>query len=135
MPNKESMWVAVLYESLSILYSLQFPAEQICFDLRRVKTLNGLYFKMAIRNTLASIYLLLLLHESLYQYAKADVYLHTPRGSNNRLNGNGANRRNANRVFDSQVRSCLLARTEAARRLFDREVALYTTVEGLNFYN
>ncbi|CAH1783890.1 unnamed protein product [Owenia fusiformis] len=32
----------------------------------------------------------------------ADVYLHVPRGSNNRLNENSANRQNANRLFDSQ---------------------------------
>lgn len=32
----------------------------------------------------------------------ADIYLHFPHGSNNRLNGNGANVRNANRLFDSQ---------------------------------
>ena len=32
-----------------------------------------------------------------------DVYLHNPRGSNNRLNENTATRANANRVFDSQV--------------------------------
>ncbi|CAB3999956.1 Hypothetical predicted protein, partial [Paramuricea clavata] len=57
---------------------------------------------MAIRNILVSICLFLLLHESLYQYAKADVYFHNPRGSNNRLNGDKANRKNANRVFDSQ---------------------------------
>lgn len=31
-----------------------------------------------------------------------DIYLHIPRGSNNRLNENTANRNNANRVFDSQ---------------------------------
>ena len=35
--------------------------------------------------------------------ARADVYLHNPRGSNNRLNERSAERRNANRVFDSQV--------------------------------
>lgn len=33
----------------------------------------------------------------------ADVYLHNLRGSNNRLNERSANRRNANRMFDSQV--------------------------------
>lgn len=33
----------------------------------------------------------------------ADVYLHFPPGSNNRLNGNRPNVRNANRLFDSQV--------------------------------
>ena len=31
-----------------------------------------------------------------------DIYLHSPRGSNNRLNEANANRRNANRLFDSQ---------------------------------
>lgn len=34
--------------------------------------------------------------------ALADVYLHHPRGSNNRLNEQSANRNNANRLFDSQ---------------------------------
>ena len=33
-----------------------------------------------------------------------DVYMHNPRGSNNRLNERSANRNNANRLFDSQVR-------------------------------
>ena len=33
-----------------------------------------------------------------------DIYMHNPRGSNNRLNENTANRRTNNRVFDSQVR-------------------------------
>jgi len=32
----------------------------------------------------------------------ADVYMQNPRGSNNRLNGQGRNRGNANRLFDSQ---------------------------------
>jgi len=32
-----------------------------------------------------------------------DVYMHNPRGSNNRLNERSANRNNANRLFDSQV--------------------------------
>lgn len=32
----------------------------------------------------------------------ADVYMQNPRGSNNRLNGRGRNRGNANRLFDSQ---------------------------------
>jgi len=34
--------------------------------------------------------------------AFADVYLHNPRGNNNRLNERGQNRDNANRLFDSQ---------------------------------
>ena len=33
---------------------------------------------------------------------QADVYLHNPRGSNNRLNGQGRARSNNNRLFDSQ---------------------------------
>ena len=32
-----------------------------------------------------------------------DLYLHSPRGSNNRLNEKSANRNNGNRLFDSQV--------------------------------
>ena len=41
-----------------------------------------------------------------------DLYLHSPRGSNNRLNERSANRNNANRLFDSQV--CLdIARSVA----------------------
>ena len=37
------------------------------------------------------------------QYTYQDVYLHNPRGSNNRLNENTSERKNANRAFDSQV--------------------------------
>ena len=40
--------------------------------------------------------------------ALADIYMHYPRGSNNRLNENSANRRNANRAFDSQVSFLLI---------------------------
>lgn len=36
-------------------------------------------------------------------FVSADVYLHIPRGSNNRANEQSANRQNANRMFDSQV--------------------------------
>lgn len=39
----------------------------------------------------------------------ADVYMHYPRGSNNRLNENSANRKNANRLFDSQVSFLLMS--------------------------
>lgn len=35
--------------------------------------------------------------------ALCDTYMHNPRGSNNRLNEKSANRRNANRLFNSQV--------------------------------
>ena len=39
----------------------------------------------------------------LVHLADCDIYLHSLRGSNNRLNENSANRKHANRVFDSQV--------------------------------
>ena len=39
----------------------------------------------------------------LVSLSDADVYLHNPRGSNNRLNGAGTARANNNRLFDSQV--------------------------------
>jgi len=35
-------------------------------------------------------------------FAAADMYMHCPRGSNNRLNGNGTNRDNNNRMCDTQ---------------------------------
>ena len=44
---------------------------------------------------------------ALVALANADVYFHSPRGSNNRLNEHSANRDNANRLFDSQVRMIL----------------------------
>ena len=49
------------------------------------------------------LYLLSLILAIFHQYTNADVYLHVPRGSNNRLSGDKANRRNNDRVFDSQV--------------------------------
>lgn len=39
----------------------------------------------------------------LIEPCKSDMYMHAPPGSNNRLNGNQDNVRNANRLFDSQV--------------------------------
>jgi hypothetical protein len=38
----------------------------------------------------------------LVAYACADLYMHNPRGSNDRLNEANENRNNANRLFDSQ---------------------------------
>jgi hypothetical protein len=35
-------------------------------------------------------------------FCSADTYMHNPRGSNNRLNEQSANRDNADRMFDSQ---------------------------------
>jgi len=39
---------------------------------------------------------------ALVALAQADIYMQNPRGSNNRLNEDTANRKNANRLFDSQ---------------------------------
>ncbi|XP_068676289.1 uncharacterized protein [Montipora foliosa] len=39
---------------------------------------------------------------ALFQPGESDIYLHTPPGSNNRLNGEGAQVTNANRLFNSQ---------------------------------
>lgn len=43
-----------------------------------------------------------ILFSLLWSCCAADVYLHNPRGTNNRLNERSAERRNANRLFDSQ---------------------------------
>ena len=40
---------------------------------------------------------------ALIEPCMSDMYMHFPPGSNNRLNGNQDNVRNANRLFDSQV--------------------------------
>jgi hypothetical protein len=39
-----------------------------------------------------------------FDFTLQDIYLHNPRGSNNRLNERSANRVNPNRLFDSQVK-------------------------------
>lgn len=46
---------------------------------------------------------ILLLNLMIIQQVYCDIYLHNPRGSNDRLNGQNTNRQNANRLFDSQV--------------------------------
>ena len=43
------------------------------------------------------------MHLMIIKHVYCDIYLHNPRGSNNRLNGQNTNRDNANRLFDSQV--------------------------------
>ena len=42
---------------------------------------------------------------ALFELCMSDIYMHVPPGSNNRINGEGDNVQNANRLFDSQVRS------------------------------
>lgn len=67
---------------------------------------------------------ILVLSISLLGCALADMYLHYPRGSNNRLNEKSANRRNANRVFDSQVWSSSIL-------VFVAPIALYVVIYRL----
>jgi hypothetical protein len=50
-----------------------------------------------------NIILLSLIALVFFEPTLQDIYLHNPRGSNNRLNEKTANRQNANRVFDSEV--------------------------------
>jgi hypothetical protein len=50
-----------------------------------------------------SILIFLCFTSTVVNFINADVYLQSPRGSNDRLNEKSANRKNANRVFDSQV--------------------------------
>ena len=59
--------------------------------------------KVFKEHSMKSTLLFLCLAATAVNFITADVYLHSPRGSNNRLNEKSANRKNANRVFDSQV--------------------------------
>ena len=43
-----------------------------------------------------------ILYAAALSVISADIYVTHPRGSNNRLNGDGRARKNANRLFDSQ---------------------------------
>jgi hypothetical protein len=79
------------------LPTLPLTAFLFLFRLR-TKKVNPLFPKM--RTTLASATGLLFAVVTV----NADVYMHNPRGSNNRLNERSANRNNGNRMFDSQVR-------------------------------
>ena len=42
---------------------------------------------------------------ALFELCVSDIYMHVPPGSNNRINGEGDNVQNANRLFDSQINS------------------------------
>lgn len=57
-----------------------------------------IYFRFSMRWIAGFTLCILVLRET-----AADLYLHSLRGSNNRLNEATATRANANRVFDSQV--------------------------------
>ena len=64
--------------------------DNICFSFRFIKTMKI----FVLCSCLLSV---------LFEPCTSDIYFHFPPGSNNRLNGNGVNRRNARRLFDSQV--------------------------------
>eukprot|EP00058_Branchiostoma_floridae_P021203 XP_002606693.1 hypothetical protein BRAFLDRAFT_72540 [Branchiostoma floridae] len=63
-----------------------------------------------------------------------DVYLHNPRGSNNRLNERSANRQNANRVFDSQMASGAKRKRQQYHQA-DMEAALEAANNGASVYS
>ena len=65
-------------------------ADNICFSFCFIKTMKI----FVLCSCLLSV---------LFEPCTSDIYFHFPPGSNNRLNGNGVNRRNARRLFDSQV--------------------------------
>jgi hypothetical protein len=50
------------------------------------------------------IYFYLFIISIILEDSVQDIYLHNPRGSNNRLNEKSATRANNDRVFDSQVK-------------------------------
>ena len=74
--------------------------ETVISRLRRAIRLQTRLYGIAMKHFILSTVLTVSL---LCSRSFGDVYLHNPRGSNNRLNERSANRKNANRVFDSQV--------------------------------
>ena len=62
------------------------------------------YCVFVFQQTMKTIFVWGCLMAAIFAPCSSDVYLHFPPGSNNRLNGNQDNVRNANRLFDSQVR-------------------------------
>ena len=69
-----------------------------------VSIFNFLSPTTIVKNTpITALWLTILLVSSvLLNAVLGDIYLHSPRGSNNRLNEENNNRRNGNRLFDSQ---------------------------------
>lgn len=58
-----------------------------------IKIIDYIYFR-------SYVLLMVMLLAAIGSYA--DIYMHNPRGSNNRLDETGRARNNANRLFDSQ---------------------------------
>ena len=73
-------------------------------------------------------------------FALGDVYLHMPRGSNNRLNEANRDRNNGNRMFDSQnnnrgganVGTCEHRNRQSRSLTLWQTLALTTTLEALS---
>lgn len=97
---------------LPCLESSSYDIITICVQLRTY--LNNLrwvalstvifHFNSRMRLALKIAYLV----ATLIGLCSGDTYMHNPRGSNNRLNEQSANRNNANRLFDSQVSQVFL---------------------------
>eukprot|EP00116_Pleurobrachia_bachei_P001854 sb/3462116/ len=64
--------------------------------------ISGIVFRFKIAVDMKVTLYVTVVLATLVVVCHGDTYLQNPRGSNNRLNENTANRRNANRLFDSQ---------------------------------
>ena len=92
-----------------------FPGNNLILTLCLLRVTYFLLFlklntSFYTQRNMKAIFTLGFLLSTLLYICTADIYLHNPPGSNNRLNGNQANVRNANRLFDSQVCLNLLIR-------------------------
>lgn len=95
-----SVWAMNWHLHLNLLCNplpWQSPDNNNCLGIVRVS--KQYCFTMRNCSVLCLSLLAVVIH-----FVHCDVYLHSPRGSNNRLNEKSANRKNGNRVFDSQVR-------------------------------
>ena len=64
------------------------------------------FCSFVLKQDMRTIFIWCCLLAVLIEPCMSDMYMHFPPGSNNRLNGNQDNVRNANRLFDSQVGRC-----------------------------
>ena len=81
--------IIIIYLFIILLYFFK-KEDNICFSFCFIQTMKI----VVLCSCLLSV---------LFESCTSDIYFHFPPGSNNRLNGNGVNRRNARRLFDSQV--------------------------------
>ena len=82
--------IIIIYLFFIILVYFFEKEDNICFPFCFIQTMKI----VVLCSCLLSV---------LFEPCTSDIYFHFPPGSNNRLNGNGVNRRNARRLFDSQV--------------------------------